>query len=273
MATRLTLSEKKRQYMEGLPTRNLPGSSWRRSGNCWAGSFPPGGLTVDYRGLDACDDYHAYREKSLDLARFDPAVFGSREQKLAFWINIYNMTVIDRLIRCSIDDSVWENKSFFNHEAIQIRNHKYSLDDIEKGILRGNVRTQYRPLRKFRSWDVRNRLIVDPAHECVCFALVQGSKSSPLLHFYQAEKIEAQLYAAAAGFINGGGGVLNREAKTRSISRIFKWHTPDFGGGQGVIKFIANHFSMTEDAAFLRSPAASLKMSYQGYNKDLNITV
>jgi len=232
----------------------------------------PEGLTVDYRGLEACDDYHAYLEKSLDLARLDPAILESREQKLAFWINIYNMTVIDCVVRRSINDSVLENKGFFNHDAVQIGNHKYSLDDIENGILNGNVRRQYRPLRQFRIWDARNRLTVEPAHECVCFAMVRGSKSSPLLHFYQEEKIEAQLYAAATGFINGGGAVLNHETKTLSISRIFKWHAPDFGGGQGVMKFIANHFRSTEDAAFLRSNAASLKVNYQSYDRNLNIS-
>ncbi|MFA6000632.1 MAG: DUF547 domain-containing protein [Thermoleophilia bacterium] len=232
----------------------------------------PGGLTVDYRGLEACDDYKAYLDKSLSLSRFDPASLESREEKLAFWINIYNMTVIDRLIRHSTFDSVWEDRSFFNQDAVRIGNHEYSLDDIEKGILRENVHRQYRPLRQFRIWDARNRNMIVPAHECVCFALARGSKSSPILHFYQAEKIEAQLYAAATGFINGGGAILNREEKTLSISRIFKWHASDFGGGQGVMKFIANHLSSAEDAAFLRSHAASLKVSYQYFDRDLNIT-
>ncbi|MFA5801689.1 MAG: DUF547 domain-containing protein [Thermoleophilia bacterium] len=233
----------------------------------------PDGHTVDYPGLEACSDYHDYLEKSLDLARFDPAVLEDREHRLAFWINIYNMTVIDRVVKLSINDSVEDDKGFFSREAFQVGSHKYSLDDIENGILRGNARRQYLPLRQFRIGDARIRFPVKPIHECICFALVRGSKSCPILHFYQAEKIEAQLHAAADGFINGGGAVLNRDARTLSISRLFKRHAADFGGGQGVMKFIVNHFSSTEDAAFLRAHASSLKVDYQNCDWGLNISV
>ncbi len=57
------------------------------------------GLHVDYARIRSSEDYAAYREHMVPRLRmFDPNTLLSREDKLAFWINLYNAVVIDSVI-------------------------------------------------------------------------------------------------------------------------------------------------------------------------------
>lgn len=228
------------------------------------------GRAVDYKKLADSGGGRELSDMAASFADLDPGTVTENDGKLEFWINIHNMLVIKGIGEHSINGSVMEVRDFFKRVACNVGGCDYSLDDIEYGILRENRRLRLRPWRQFRPWDERRRLVVDSADERLCFALSRGFKGGPPVRFYRAEKIEAQLTEAATSFINSGGVLLDRESKTLVLSRMFQWHAADFGGAQGVMKFIINHLGSVEDAAFLRTHIPSLRVSYQLFDRGLN---
>ena len=51
------------------------------------------GKAVDYKGLSADPDFQLFVDATAELQKLDVSAF-SREERLAFWINIYNILVV-----------------------------------------------------------------------------------------------------------------------------------------------------------------------------------
>ncbi|MHB9112268.1 MAG: DUF547 domain-containing protein [Thermoleophilia bacterium] len=229
------------------------------------------GLMVDYDALLTSEEYRTYERASEQLAGFDLLTMELREKRLAFWINFYNMAVLQEvsaLEGVSQDDL----KRLFERKVYNLGGLDYSLKDIEYGILRGNARQPNRAWRYWRNWDRRLRNAIKPPEPRAHFALTRGASSGPALRFYEPALIEGQLYEAALGFVRNGGAVIDREKNLLSLSQIFRDYSADFGGGQGVIRFIADHLE-SEDAAWVRSQAGRMKIKYHGSAPELDARV
>jgi hypothetical protein len=228
------------------------------------------GLTVDYASLRDSDEFQDYLVKSQQLAGFEPACLASREGQLTIWINLYNISVIQKVERLEIDKQVLDPGGFFDHNACRVGGFSWSLNDIEYGVLRGNTRRPFRVWRQLRPWDARRRMSLDPPEPRVCFALAQAARSSPPLRFYSPDKVEGQLYQAAVDFISHGGVVIDRDQGTIFLSRLFRIFSPDFGGGQGVMRFIAEHLESPDDAAFILTQVGNARVKFQDFDWSLN---
>ncbi|MHB1390309.1 MAG: DUF547 domain-containing protein [Thermoleophilia bacterium] len=228
------------------------------------------GRGVDYERLPTSPEAKLFMEQTARLADFQPEILEGRAERLAFWLNLYNALVIQGVGRLTIGAPVSDSKDYFTREACRVGGRPYSLNDIEFGILKGNARRPWRPWRQFRSWDSRAGLGVMSPEPRLCFALVRGARSGPALRFWVARGIEGQLHEATTAFINSGGVVIDREVGILSLSRLFKWHAKDFGGGQGGMKFIAAHLEFPDEAGFVRSRAGRLKVAYLDFDRGLN---
>jgi hypothetical protein len=201
----------------------------------------------------------------------DLAVLASREEKIAFWINLYNVIVIHGVIALGLRDSVKEVWNFFRRVRYQIGEHFFSPEDIEHGILRGNRRPPYSLLRRFRAGDPRLNFIVEPLDPRIHFTLVCGSSSCPFIDVYMPENLDEDLNIAGAAFLNGGGVVIDRERHRVSLSRIFKWYGRDFGFSPADrLRFIAPYLDKDEDRKFIEKNAETLSVAYQNYDWRLN---
>ncbi len=237
-----------------------------------AEAFDPSGGGVDYRRLCESETYQQYRACTAGLINFDPATLSSAEQRLAFWINLYNALIIDAVIAFDLEGSIREDLGFFRRAAYVIGGQRYSADDIEHGILRGN-RRHFHPLILFPQLapgDVRlaySLPIVDPRLHC---ALVCASRSCPPIAVYDAGQIHQQLDVAAANFVNNGGAVVDVPAGRLSLSPIFRWYRRDFGGTPGVIDFVESHLDDGPGRELLRARGSQLNLVYQTYDWSLN---
>lgn len=226
---------------------------------------------VAYENMRRSEAYREYLELSYVLNRMDLGSLRSREERLAFWINLYNVLVIHGVIELGIRDSIKEIRGFLKRVQYRIGGMMFSPEDIEHGILRGNRRPPYSPLRRFGGGDTRLRYMVDPLEPRVHFALVCASLSCPPVGVYTPEDLDRELDVAARTFINAGGVVLDRGAKAMSLSRIFKWYAPDFGESMAErLRFVAGFLYNEEDKEFLRKNADSLRVDYQDYDWRLN---
>jgi hypothetical protein len=211
---------------------------------------------VDYKRLKKDGVLQPYLD---ELNGAKPNELGSREEKIAFWINAYNAYTlklildhypvksilnISRLgkLTAFVGDSPWKK------EICKVGGKVYTLDHIEHTILRGEFK-----------------------EERVHFAANCASFSCPLLRAeaYTGDNLNAQLDEQARLFINDG--IRNRFDKTKNVfyaSEIFKWYKDDFVKKSGSLpKYLAQYAS--DDAKrFLLG--ANPEIDQIDYNWDLN---
>lgn len=232
--------------------------------------FEPSGR-VAYERMQQSEIYQDFLKLTYNLQAMDPAGLVRLEERIAFWINLYNVIVIHGVIALGIKDSVKEVWNFFRRVHYQIGARCFAPEDIEHGILRGNRRPPYSLFRRFGAKDPRLAFRVEPPDPRIHFALVCGSSSCPFIDVYTPENLEEELTIAAETFISAGGAVLDRDNRRLSLSRIFLWYAQDFGATQTErLRFIAPYFFNDRDRQFILDNAGALAISYQDYDWRLN---
>src|SRR4030095_11676237 len=95
------------------------------------------GTRVDYPGLREDPDWKSVLRS---VRACDPSKLTTREQKLAFWINAYNIFALDLVAKHWKVESIKDIGSFlspvWDRTAGQIFGETYTLDQIEDGKLR-----------------------------------------------------------------------------------------------------------------------------------------
>ncbi len=254
-----------------IPPREMAAQLKRSMDRLKAAFFETGTGRVAYERIKESEVYQAHLQLSNNLKTMDPAVLARREDKIAFWINLYNVIVIHGVIALGVRDSVKEVWNFFRGVYYQVGDYPFTPDDIEHGVLRGNRRSPYSLFRRFRGSDPRLNFSVEPLDPRIHFTLVCGSASCPFIDVYTPENLEWELDTASKSFINSSAVVLDRSQDKISLSSIFKWYAPDFGVNQAErLRFIARHLNKAEDRTFIEGHAASLQVSYQPYDWRLN---
>jgi hypothetical protein len=224
---------------------------------------------VDYGRLKTSGAYAEYRECTTHLLGFDLGMLETREEKLAFWMNLYNALVIDAVIEFGVGKSVRDDTGFFRRAAYKIRGLRFSADDVEHGILRGNRRHFHPaiPFAQFAPDDPRlaySMTEVDPRVHC---ALVCASRGCPPIGVYDGERIDGQLDVASSSFVNGGAVRLGDVGGRVLLSEIFRWYAGDFGGSDGVVEFVLRYL---DDGPAREALADWARIGYQEYDWTLN---
>lgn len=233
------------------------------------------GTHVDYRSLRDSDAYRRFQADYTPLLRsLDPARMAGRDERLAFWINLYNVLVIDAIIATNVRDSVTEGRlgllSFFRKAAYDIGGQRMSCEDIEHGILRANRGHPYIPGPQFASADARIAWVVSPMDVRIHFALNCGSRSCPPIAVYAAADIDAQLALAARSFVHDDV-LVDADGNRVYLSAIFKWHNRDFGGRSGVLAFVREHLPEEDDRrVWLDHHSDTVQLVYAAYDWVLN---
>jgi hypothetical protein len=214
--------------------------------------------SMDYSRLKNSDLFQNYLGCARRLQRFDPATLSSREERLAFWINIYNALIIDAVIQYGVTDSVEDIPGFFWRSAYNINGRRFCAFDLEYGILRANAGHPAIPGPHFTSEDPRRAYSLDLLDPRVHFALVCASRSCPPISSYEPKKIDSHLDLTTRSFVNGGGVKVNRRDGKVLLSKIFQWYAPDFGARslalgdkQPLLEFVAKYLYEGEDRDYL----------------------
>jgi hypothetical protein len=185
--------------------------------------------------------------KSFPLSRLK-----TREDKLSFWINVYNILAIkvvtDNYPLSSIKDVGGLFKSVWKVKAGTVNSKEYTLDKIEHGILRE---------------------MGDPR---IHSAIVCASISCPDLSIeaYNSEKIDYQLDLQMRKFLanpNKGMRIDNNKPLKIFLSPIFDWFSDDFNSRGGVLNFIKPYI-LPEYRSTLNNSQHSI--SYMDYNWSIN---
>lgn len=247
-----------------LPPRLVEAARALRS----AASADDGG-TLAYGRLATLPAYARMRSVAAALAALDPRTLAGREERLAFWINVYNALAIDAAVRFGLRGSVRERAGFFNHAAYRVGGLRFSLDALEHGVLRGNRPALPRLAPPFPPGDPRLALCLAPPEPRVHFALHCATRSCPPLRVYTAANVDAELEQATEDFIRGGGvAIEDREVR---LSAIFAFYAEDFGGRDGIAALICRHLEDERERGLLRAAFAAGRDRYEPYDWALNV--
>jgi hypothetical protein len=231
------------------------------------------GNHVNYAALRESDAFAAYRRLFLPrLAALDPSAIAAREERIAFWINLYNALIIDAVISFGVQRSVTEGRlgllTFFRRAAYNIGGHCTSCDDIEHGILRANRGNLFMPGPQFAGDDPRRAWVIDPIDPRIHFALNCASRSCPPINVYDASRLDEQLTLAARSFIDETTAL---HEDRLVLSPILRWYAGDFGGRAGVLNFVRDHLPDNPRHAWLQSQGPFPKITYSHYDWQLNV--
>ena len=228
---------------------------------------------IDYQKLVGDPLYQSFRELVGELQLFDIQKLTTREEKLVFWIHLYNALVIDAVIQEKIKESVTESwlgvLSFFQKAAYQVNGMRFSLTDIEHGVLRANRGFPYFPGPHFGSTDPRLEAVIKSFDPRIHFALNCASNSCPPIGIYAPEKIQDQLDLAARNFINSDL-VGDPDLQKISISKIFRWYQNDFGGEPGLLMFLLKYINDQDTKRWISDNLSSIQIQYHSYDWRLN---
>ncbi len=123
----------------------------------------------------------------------------SKDEQLAYWLNLYNVVVIDEINKVypqkNLEDFVTEKDGLLEQKLISIGSLKLSLNDIQYKILH----------KKF------------PEDTMILYGFYQGYIGSPSIrkHAYTAENVHRTLRANAHDFINSNRGTAPDEKNFR----------------------------------------------------------
>jgi len=228
---------------------------------------------IHYQKLVGDPLYQSFRELAGELQIFDIQKLSTREEKLVFWINLYNALVIDAVIQEKIKESVTESwlgvLSFFQKAAYQVNGLRFSLTDIEHGVLRANRGFPYFPGPHFASTDPRLEVVIKSFDPRIHFVLNCASNSCPPIGVYAPEKIQDQLDLAARNFINSDL-VGDPDLQKISISKIFRWYQNDFGGEPGILMFLLKYINDQDTKRWISDNLSSIQIQYHPYDWGLN---
>lgn len=165
----------------------------------------------------------------------------SADEKQAFYINAYNLHVINQVILSYPLESVMDKAGFFDKKKLEVAGERITLNELEKDKL----------LKKYM--DARYHFVL------VCGAVA----CPPITDFaYTPDKLEMQLNQQTRNALNDPGFIKVTDDKIQ-LSEIFKWYQDDFGGSkENVVKYINRYRNSKIDA--------SIKISYYNYDWSLN---
>lgn len=179
------------------------------------------------------------------------------DKRKAFWINMYNAYFL--ILR---KEHRLEKPDIFKNKIITIANKKFSLDDIEHGILRRyrwKYSLGYLP-NPFSSSLIKSLAVASIDYR-IHFALNCGAESCPPIAFYHFDKIEKQLEMSTISFLETET-IKNEKERVIYISQLFKWFKADFGGIKGIRNILKEKIQMeTKD----------YRLVYSDYSWDENL--
>ena len=201
---------------------------------------------VDYNAFERSPEFRRYLAM---LDSLDPATLGEQE-RLAYWINVYNAYTIELINRHGERRSIRNiNKSFgflklkgpWGESLVKAGGRRLTLDDVEHRIIR----------KEFREPRIH-------------FALVCAAMGCPPLRSeaYTGAKLDEQLHDQGRTFLLLSPTKNRVEVSDRTVhvSMIFNYYRADFGGTPAAVgKFIARWLPDGAERRLLESGDFALK--------------
>ena len=213
---------------------------------------------MNYKALKA-QDKPALDELRRQLAQVDVQAL-SRQDQLAYWINLYNVNVVAIVVEGYPVESIRDlstdpliRLNVFKKDVVDTKRGKVSLNDIENDQIRNGFK--------------------DPR---IHFAINCAARSCPPIRTepYVGSRISEQLDDQVRKFLNGPNGVrLGKKGSTLvvHVTKIMSWFGEDFQRWWSVdpIGFVVRYVS-SEKRKQIESAANQIAVEFDDYDWKLN---
>jgi hypothetical protein len=201
--------------------------------------FDAAASICDYAALEGSQEHLRLRTCLAALEAFDPKRVRIAAQT-AFWLNVFNALVLRDAPELARLRGLPEVEAFFERPRARIGGLAYSLDDIEHGVLRGNV-PKFGQRRAPMAADDPRRAYTPLAYdERMHFGMYCACRSSPPLHVFSAGALDRELESATGEYLRREVRV-EREGALVILPRQFYWYPSDFGGERDALAFALAH--------------------------------
>lgn len=170
-----------------------------------------------------------FRSMVEQLEKVDPSQLKHNE-KLAFWINIYNALLMHAYLAYGIPRNNLKRMTLIQRAAYKVGGHSINAHTIEQCILgcRSHRPTQWlqsllSPGSKFKAGDERRAFTIDSPEPLVCFALCCGGRSDPAVRVYTPKNVHEELESAKREFLQASIGF--QSDKKVLLPKIIEWYT------------------------------------------------
>ncbi|GMN29994.1 hypothetical protein TIFTF001_002647 [Ficus carica] len=209
----------------------------------------PYGICLEFRNADIGPYKHlcAIDASSIDISRTTGALFLmhrlkfllgklasvnleclNHQQKLAFWINIYNSCIMNAFLEHGVPETPEMVVALMQKATITVGRHLLNAITIEHFILRLPYHLKFSCPKAAKNDEMRARSIfgLEWSEPLVTFALSCGSWSSPAVRVYSASQVEEELEAAKKDYLQATVGI-SRTNKL-IIPKLLDWYLLDF---------------------------------------------
>ncbi|MGB3798686.1 MAG: DUF547 domain-containing protein [Lewinella sp.] len=185
------------------------------------------------------------------LAGYDPgnlaAALDSRNEKLAFWVNVYNGMVQYLLIE---DPTLYDDRgSFFKTPRFTVAGQELSPDDMEHGIIRGGENKLGLGFIPQLFTDKFSRTFrIKGGDSRIHFALNCGASDCPPVEIYEPATYNEQISARVRSYLADHSTIEERDGKrVLHTSPLFSWFRGDFRDHDGVDDFLVEYGVLDEE--------------------------
>ncbi|GHA78825.1 DUF547 domain-containing protein [Pontibacter akesuensis] len=195
---------------------------------------------VNYRSLQ--QDGQKLKQLVQQVAAYNLSNASAAERK-AFYINAYNLLVLQQVLEHYPLKSVMDVKGFFDGNKYKVAGESLTLNQLEK------------------------QKLLEPFNDArVHFAVVCAAKSCPplLSEAYTPQKVEQQLQAQAERTLQGKQFIkVQPQNRKVLVSEIFNWYKSDFGSSNNSILAYINRYRT-------QAVPKNYDLGYYTYNWQLN---
>lgn len=211
-------------FLGTLKSEKFSGSNIRTNKVLSPSRFEGGRIFLPYLNADQIDFFRTYQEGLENVSTMRAISKFNKNEQLAYWLNLYNVIVINRLIEeypiqnlKNLMEPKRGRDSFKNQKVTTIEGVRLSLKDIE------------------------NILFTNFDSPLVAFGLWQGSIGGPRLlnYAFTAKNVQGELKANAIEFVNSNRGMRPPRGSKMKVSKFYEMMRPAFGtSGDAILNFI-----------------------------------
>ncbi|KAI3762917.1 hypothetical protein L1987_53359 [Smallanthus sonchifolius] len=153
----------------------------------------------------------------------------THQEKLAFWINIYNSCMMNAFLEHGIPESPEMVVQLMQKATINVGGHYLNAISIEHFILRLPYHSKYTFAKGVKNDEITARSVfgLELSEPLVTFALSCGSWSSPAVRIYTGSQVENELETAKKDYLQAAIGISTTK-KMVAIPKLLDWYMLDF---------------------------------------------
>ncbi|KAI3684763.1 hypothetical protein L6452_33989 [Arctium lappa] len=153
----------------------------------------------------------------------------THQEKLAFWINIYNSCMMNAFLEHGIPESPEMVVQLMQKATINVGGHFLNAISIEHFILRLPYHSKYTFTKGVKNDEITARSVfgLELSEPLVTFALSCGSWSSPAVRIYTGSEVENELEVAKKDYLQAAIGISTAK-KMVAIPKLLDWYMLDF---------------------------------------------